>query len=226
MTNQIVMAFLVLSTCFIDNVLNQSIPTQLEQANLLLNVQEVFEQLKLLTKDEADSTDKSVVYDVELMVERAEYILDLLEKITSLRLSCNANSVCMFDARPVIYQLGKDGRHALKACTDQGSAEIAPSSDRLANVTNAALDKGQELFDTMGACSKKLGLQVISCYRNIMNNDVVPVKNTLIGAINVHKEAHFEAIKIRKRAGDCVDDIVKKYRDMMEKVLEEALICK
>lgn len=61
------------------------IPSKTEQANLLLNVQEVFEQVKLVTIDEARSTNVSVVQDIELMVSRAENVLDLLQQNTLLR---------------------------------------------------------------------------------------------------------------------------------------------
>ncbi|CAH1154233.1 unnamed protein product [Phaedon cochleariae] len=221
-----IMSLLALSSYFLNTlVVNQSIPTQAEQANLLANVQEVFEQVKLLTKDIAESTEKSVVNDIGITVTRAEYTLDLLEKITLMRLSCDGNSVCMLESRPVIKQLAQDGRKALGTCTDIASADITACSDRLANVTNSAIDRGQQLLDALGECSKKPGLAVISCYRNIIATDVLPVKKTLVGAIETHREAHFKAIEIREKGQACVDLTVKKYRDLLEKVLEEALKC-
>ncbi|XP_074036402.1 LOW QUALITY PROTEIN: uncharacterized protein [Leptinotarsa decemlineata] len=227
MEYELVILLFTVSTCFLnDIVLSQSIPTKTEQVNLLLNVQEVFEEVKLLTKDEADLTDKSVVYDVELMVKRAEYIMELLEKITLLRLSCDSNSVCMLEARPVIHQLSKDGRHDLRICTEKASSDITTSSDRLANVTNAAMDRGQELLDALGECSKKSGLQVIACYRNIILTDVESVKKTLLEAMDVHRKTHFKAVEIRRAAGICVDDTVKNIRNIMETVLKEAMNCK
>lgn len=66
-------------------VLNQSIPTKQEQANLLLNVQEVFEEVKLMIKEEAENTDTSFTHEIGLMVKRADYILGLLEEVTLLR---------------------------------------------------------------------------------------------------------------------------------------------
>lgn len=65
--------------------LNQSIPTKQEQANLLLNVQEVFEEVKLMIKEETGNTEKSFLQEIGITVKRAEYILGLLEEMTLLR---------------------------------------------------------------------------------------------------------------------------------------------
>lgn len=65
--------------------LNQSIPTKQEQANLLLNVQEVFEEVKLMIKEETENTEKSFLQEIGLTIKRAEYILELLEEMTLLR---------------------------------------------------------------------------------------------------------------------------------------------
>ncbi|KAJ8964717.1 hypothetical protein NQ314_004681 [Rhamnusium bicolor] len=131
----------------------------------------------------------------------------------------------MLESRPIIKQLAAEGRGALSDCTHQGSEDIKINSIQLANVTNAAIDRGQMLLDTLGNCSRKSGLAVISCYRNIIAADVVPVKGTLLGAIEAHKLAHFKAIEIRNKANICVDDIVRKYRDLLEKSLEAAMHC-
>lgn len=74
----------------------QLIPTKQEQTNLLVNVQEVFDQVKLLTKDEANATDHAVNYDVEFMVKRAEYILELLKQVTLLRKWCSRFSISSY----------------------------------------------------------------------------------------------------------------------------------
>lgn len=64
--------------------INQSIPTRREQANLLLNVQDVFEEVKLMIKEEVINTDASFTEEIGSMVKRAEYILGLLEEVTLL----------------------------------------------------------------------------------------------------------------------------------------------
>jgi hypothetical protein len=58
------------------------LPTKEEQANLLTNVQEVFEQLQLMVNIEANSTDESVVSDINRTVERAKDKLELVEELS------------------------------------------------------------------------------------------------------------------------------------------------
>lgn len=106
-----------------------------------------------------------------------------------------------------------------------GLNEIAESSDQLANVTHAAIDRGQVLLDDLGACSRKSGLGVISCYKGIIATDVVPVRDVLLGAVEAHRVAHFKALEVRRKANSCVDDTVAKYRDLMEESLGNALQC-
>ncbi|KAJ8909841.1 hypothetical protein NQ315_002847, partial [Exocentrus adspersus] len=210
---------------FVANESMNIIPSTTEQANLLLNVQEVFEQVKLLTKDEAHSTNTSVSEDIQLMVKRAEYTLDLLQQITLLRLSCDGNSICSLDARPAIRVLANKGKEDLNNCTLTATEDIDVSSEQLANTTNAAIDRSQVLLDDLAACSKKVGLAVISCYKGIIATEVVPVKHILLGAIEAHKAAHLKALDIRKQASMCVDEIVGRYKTLLEKELENALRC-
>ncbi|KAJ8947973.1 hypothetical protein NQ318_021072 [Aromia moschata] len=201
------------------------IPTREEQANLLTNVEEVFEQIKLLTKDEARSTDISVIRDVGLLSERAGYTLKLLEEVAQLRLSSGSNSVCMLDARPIIARLTAEGRDALGGCLQRGGEDVKVASERVANLTDAALERGQQLLDALRACSRRPGLGVISCYRGIIATDVVPVKRILLGAVEAHKTAHHAAIGARNTANECVDNTVRKYRDLMEEEVRKALRC-
>lgn len=140
-------------------------------------------------------------------------------------LSCDGNSVCSLDAQPTIEQLTKDGKDAVRSCTVLGIAEIAGSSDQLASATNAAIARGQVLLDDLGACSRKSGLAVISCYKRIIATDVVPVKNILLGAVEAHRTAHFKALEIREKVGLCLDDTVARFRDLLEGSLGEALRC-
>lgn len=57
------------------------IPTREEQGNLLLNVQEIFDELKMLLQDETNGTETSILSDVEKVVKRAKYHLSLVEEL-------------------------------------------------------------------------------------------------------------------------------------------------
>lgn len=96
----------------------------------------------------------------------------------------------------------------------------------LSNITNSAIDRGQQFLDLLGDCSKKNGIAVIACYRNVIATEVIPVKLKLLESIMAHKEAHNEVIKTRRAVNDCVDENIQKSRDIMEKTLKEALSCK
>lgn len=67
--------------CFQNVFSGNVIPTKEEQANLLLNVQEVFEQVKLMVDVEANATDESVVSDINTAVQRAHGRLELLQDL-------------------------------------------------------------------------------------------------------------------------------------------------
>ncbi|KAJ8981631.1 hypothetical protein NQ317_000859 [Molorchus minor] len=203
---QLIMSLLVLGAGLINNLVasDSAIPTQAEQADLLLNVQQVFEEIKLLIKDEALSTDISVVKDIELLVERANYTLNLLEEMVQLRLSSGSNVVCMLDFRSIIERLATDGRDTLKDCLLKGSEDIRSSSNELGNVTNAAIAHGQQMLDSPEGLQQEIRTG---------------------RAIEAHRTAHFKAIGIRAIANECVDDVVRKYRDLLEDGLQRALRC-
>lgn len=69
-------------------------------------------------------------------------------------------------------------------------------------------------------------MAVITCYKNIIATDVIPVKIKLLEAIKAHKTANKEIIDIRKAANACIDGTIKKHRDLMEMKLKEALACR
>lgn len=146
--------------------------------------------------------------------------------ICFLGLSCDSNSVCMLGYRPIIRQLAADGRKNLKSYILKSTSEIETSSGNLSNFTDAALVRGQLLLDDLGNCSKKNGMAVIACYKNIIATDVIPVKLKFLEAIKAHKKANNEVIEIRKVANVGIDDTVKKYRDLLEQTIKEALECK
>lgn len=129
----------------------------------------------------------------------------------------------MVGYRPVIKQLAADGRKSVAMCVE--NTRIENCSINLSNVTNSAIDRGQLLLDDLGDCSRKNGIAVIACYRNIIATDVIPVKLKLLEAVRAHKEANREVIEIRKATNVCIDDNIQKYRNLMEKTLKEALSC-
>ncbi|KAH0808526.1 hypothetical protein GEV33_014266 [Tenebrio molitor] len=222
------MSVFLLSTGLFDMMLgggSNVLPTKEEQANLLTNVQEVFEQLQLMVNIEANSTDESVVSDINRTVERAKDKLELIEELSLTKMSCGSNQVCMLESKQIIEKLVEDGAGELEACVSQGSAEVTANSFSLMNTTLFATECGQNLLDTLYNCSRRPGLQVISCYKDVIAEDVAPVKRTLLGAIEAHKEGHFRTIEIRNVANDCVDGVMKRYESRIAEVLKDALQC-
>lgn len=140
-------------------------------------------------------------------------------------LSCDSNSVCMLGYRPKIRQIGAEGRESLRSCIVDSTTKIDICSSTLFNVTNSAIDRGQILLDDLGECSRKTSLAVIACYKNIITTDVIPVKLKLLDAITAHKKANAEVIQLRQAVNSFIDETIKKYRDLMEKTLREALVC-
>lgn len=131
----------------------------------------------------------------------------------------------MLDSKQVIQKLTEDGISALKSCIKQGSDDVTSNSLSLTNSTLFATECGQNLLDTLYNCSRKPGLQVISCYKDVIANDVAPVKRMLLGAIEAHKLGHFRTIEIRNTANDCVNNIMEKYQTKIAQVLSNALHC-
>ncbi|XP_063921548.1 uncharacterized protein LOC135136270 [Zophobas morio] len=217
------MSLLFISGLF--SVSSNVIPTKEEQANLLTDVQEVFEHAKLLVDVEANSTDSSVVSDVTKMVERAKDKLRLIEQLSISRMTFTSNTVCMLESKHDMEKLARLGAAELEACVSGTADAVAANSLTLKNSTGAATQRGQELLDTLYACSRKPGLQVISCYKDVIAKDVAPVKRMLLGAIEAHREGHFRTIEIRDAANNCVDDVIGRYRAKMATALKEGLSC-
>lgn len=140
-------------------------------------------------------------------------------------LSCKKNDVCAFGYKPKIRKILKEGKSVLQKCTDVASQAISLNSNRLLQVTNNATDHGQSFLDALGICSRKPGLAVIGCYKNIITTDVVPVKRTLLGAIDAHRVSHLKSIEIRSAANECIDNTMEEYQDKIENELERAMNC-
>lgn len=113
----------------------------------------------------------------------------------------------------------------LEVCTEIALQAFPMNSERLLSVTNNATDHGQSFLDALGACSRKPGLGVIGCYKNIITNDVVPVKRTLLKAIDAHRHNHLKSIEIRNATNDCIDSTLRKIQEKIESELEHAMKC-
>lgn len=129
----------------------------------------------------------------------------------------------MVGYRPIIKQIAADGRGSIAKCVE--NTKIVECSISLSNITNSAIDRGQVLLDDLGDCSRKNGMAVIACYKNIIATDVIPVKLKLLEAIRAHKHANREVIEIRKAVNVCIDENIQKSRNLMEKTLKDALSC-
>ncbi|VEN49179.1 unnamed protein product, partial [Callosobruchus maculatus] len=138
-------------------------------------------------------------------------------------LSCDANSVSSLDARPHIKTLKAEGVTAISACTAPSLDRVRSGTTHLKNVTAQAVSHGQSVLDKLEACSKKSGLAVIACYRNIIITDVKPVKLALMDAIRIHKEKCADVAALRNDVNKCVDMTVEKYRGLMEVELDKVL---
>lgn len=93
-------------------------------------------------------------------------------------------------------------------------------------MTQKATDRGQSFLDTLSICSKKSGLQQLSCYRKVMLNDVLPVKTMLLDAINTHRNSHSTILSIRNTTNNCVDTVMVKYQALSAQTLADAFVCK
>lgn len=136
------------------------------------------------------------------------------------------NSVCAANAKSKIQMLIKDGHTALEACIEQAVQNVTRSSSQVSEMTQKATNRGQSFLDTLSQCSKKSGLQQLSCYRKVMLNDVVPVKKIMLDAINTHKSCHSNLISIRNKTNYCVDEVMVKYQALSAQTLADAFVCK
>lgn len=93
-------------------------------------------------------------------------------------------------------------------------------------MTEKATKKGQTLLDTLNGCSKKSGVHQISCYRNVMLNDVHPVKTMLLEAMRAHRKGHEEVMLAKESSTDCVDRVMGEYRIKIARILAEGLDCR
>lgn len=117
-------------------------------------------------------------------------------------------------------QLTQESKIALNNCLSNVTKQVEINSHRVLNSTNSAIDKGEFLLNCFRECAKKPVLNVVGCYRKAIVDDVLPVKQIIIGAMKIHKEGHSEFLKIRTDAGLCVDKIIREYEDNMLNILK------
>lgn len=138
----------------------------------------------------------------------------------------SGNSICASDAKQKIQNIIQEGHTALEECIKQAIKNVTQSSSQASDMTQKATSRGQSFLDTLSKCSKKSGLQQLSCYRKVMLNDVVPVKTMLLDAINTHRRCHSNVIAIRNKTNVCVDEIMIKYQALSAQTLADAFVCK
>lgn len=146
--------------------------------------------------------------------------------LVELNCMTSGNSVCASDAKQKIQTIIQEGHTALEDCIKQAIRNVTASSSQVSDMTQKATSRGQSFLDTLSTCSKKSGLQQLSCYRKVMLNDVVPVKTMLLDAINTHRSSHFNVISIRNSTNGCVDDTMVKYQTLSAQTLADAFACK
>lgn len=135
------------------------------------------------------------------------------------------NTICAADAKQKIQTIIQEGHTALEDCIKQANRNVTQSSSQVSDMTQKATSRGQSFLDTLAKCSKKAGLQQLSCYRKVMLNDVVPVKTILLDAINTHRTCHSNVLSIRNRTNDCVDAVMVKYQALSAQTLADAFVC-
>ncbi|CAH0555550.1 unnamed protein product [Brassicogethes aeneus] len=203
----------------------KSFPTRQEQVNLLTNVQEVFEEIKFLVSEESKMTVDSVKDDVEKVIRRGSEFLDIYVELVTNRVSAFSNSACSLEPKGKMREIAKEGKELIKGCALRSNEDIVESTTQTGNTTNVALKKGQELLDSLGDCSRKPAFQLISCYKGIIDTDVVPVKLIFLRALKDHQKDHLRVIEVRNEANECVDTILDGYRVKMDAMLKKALEC-
>ncbi|KRT86563.1 hypothetical protein AMK59_267 [Oryctes borbonicus] len=201
------------------------IPTQQEQINLLTNVQEVFDNIKMLVNDEGISTVSFVSEDAEKIIRRNQDHLKLAEEIAIIKLSNLENQNCTHQKKTTIKKNTEECLLLLKSCGSTITNEIKDTSSKVTNITSFAMEDGQSFLDSLRNCASISKLQLIQCYRNIISEKVTPLKELLLEAIRSHKSGNLESTLIRSTASDCVDDILRMYKEKVSYLLTEATSC-
>ncbi|KAF2887487.1 hypothetical protein ILUMI_18686, partial [Ignelater luminosus] len=159
------------------------IPSKEEQSNLLKNVEQIFNEIRVMVTDESGATDGAVIYDVQKLVDRALDQLSLYEELATFKISCTSNmndSIPRKELKLKIDAIIQEAESELQGCTNKAAEDINNNSNLVTTTTKGAMNRGQVLLDTLNRCSNKVGLNQISCYKKIITTDVHPLKVILI----------------------------------------------
>ncbi|KAK5639731.1 hypothetical protein RI129_010542 [Pyrocoelia pectoralis] len=202
-----------------------SMPSKEEQANLLKSVEEIFQIIRALVNDEVSATDTSAVIDIQHMVVQAMNYLLLVEELTLLKIFTlkKENSVCYNNATHFMEKSVVEGEEQLQICLDDAINIIYNNSQLVRSTVGEAINQGDGFLVTLNNCSQKPGLQLISCYKKVIATDVFPLKLILVDALNIHKSVHFESILVKQKSIECVDNVLKKQKEKIEQILNDAL---
>lgn len=92
------------------------------------------------------------------------------------------------------------------------------NTKNIKNATDAALNNGENLINSLYECSKKPALNLLTCYKSIITKEVHPVKKLMVSAIKAHKAGNIEYIKIREKVNQCVDNIVDEHETKVSSI--------
>lgn len=103
------------------------------------------------------------------------------------------------------------GHKQLNECINNTKKETIENTRKIEDVSERAFDSGQLLLDSLSTCSKKTTFNLLSCYKDIIQHEVLPVKKLMTSAIRAHKDGHLQYIKLRNKANEFVDDIMEAH---------------
>ncbi|KAI4461133.1 guanylyl cyclase [Holotrichia oblita] len=201
------------------------IPTKQEQVNLLTNVEEVFESIKSLTSDEGKMTILSVSEDIEKNIQRSRTYLSIFEEFHIFKLEHLDNQNCTRKKKKTIQKNTREYLILLKNCGAISEDEIKNSSSQVFDVINSTLVDGQNFLDSLRNCAFGPVLQLIPCYRKVIQEQVVPLKEKLLQTTEIHRNGMLRSISIRRTASDCIDDLLQGYKEKVSCLLDEAMSC-
>lgn len=113
----------------------------------------------------------------------------------------------------------------LKSCGTNTEDEIKNSSSQVSSVINSTLADGQHFLDSLRNCAFGPVLQLIPCYRKIIQEQVVTLKEELLHTTETHRNGVLNSISIRKAASECIDDLIQEYNEKVSYLLHEAMSC-
>lgn len=127
----------------------------------------------------------------------------------------------IFDVKPEINKLTKRGIVQLNECINKTKTDTKENTKKIENVSVRAFNNGQFLLDSLSECTKKSTFNLLSCYREIITHQLLPVKKLITSAIIAHKDGHLQYIDIKNFANDCVDNIVEEHDMQVAYVLNK-----